>query len=108
MAKKMVDSDDNNSFYIEPELQEATHDGDFVPFKKLFTAVLERAVLDLKDAGEIRQDAIEWISQEKTEDPEIFTFQLLCEVLELNFEQMQRGLLSRVALVDLSTQDPQE
>jgi len=95
MTKKLIDSEDNNSFYIEPDLEELAKDVSFCPFKKLFGAILERAFLDLRGPLELREDALEWFSAEKVEDPEIMSFQLICEVLGFDFLQIQIQILTK-------------
>jgi len=104
MTKKITESEDSGSFYIEAELEEVTHDPDFVPIKKLLSAVLERAMLDLSATGEIRQSALEWFSQEQVEDAEMMTFQLICEVLNLDFLKLQSKILDKAGQVKPSDQ----
>lgn len=95
MTKKVLDSEDNNSFYVEPELEDNSIDPTFLPFKKMYSAVLERAFLDLKGKDrEFALDALEWFSGEKVDDPELMSFQFVCEVLDIDFIKIQHQALS--------------
>lgn len=104
MTKKITEQEDSGSFYIEAEVEELTHDPDFVPIKKLFSAVLERAMLDLSGSGDLKDSALEWFSQEPVEDPEMMSFQLICDVLNLDFLKLQQKILLRVEVAQDTTE----
>jgi hypothetical protein len=55
------------------------------PERKLLAAVLERAVLDLMcDDKEVVTMSEEWFNESFVDNPEVFTFQYVCFMLDLD------------------------
>ena len=71
--------------------------GSFVPEKRLFVAVLQRAVADfLGGEDDISEEAGAWIASDDEDDDEIpLTFMFICEALDLDFEALRNGIFSQ-------------
>ncbi len=63
------------------------------PHKRLVAAILERTMFDLfSDCPKLKLEAYNWFFNEPFED-EYFSFQSICEHLDLHLESIRRELL---------------
>lgn len=69
--------------------------GSSIPEKRLFAAVLQRAITDfLTGEGEIQEGARQWIMEEDCDDSPL-TFSFICEALDLDPNSLRQAILSQ-------------
>jgi hypothetical protein len=68
---------------------------EILPEKKLMTAVLERAILDLKNPDpEVREDAASWFNSPDEPNPCLFSYRHLCLALDLDQDKFRQKVFS--------------
>ena len=66
--------------------------GTFVPEKRLFAAVLQRAITDfISGDGELREGARIWLMDDEPTDAPL-TFHFICEALDLDKESLRKAI----------------
>lgn len=74
-----------------------------MPERKLFCAVLERAILDLlSDSTKLQLAAEEWFNEPLSERPELCTFQHICQELDLDPTKLKEKIISQKLKVETS------
>ena len=61
------------------------------PERRLLSAVVERALSDLKPDidRKIKEDSRKWLTEEYTDNPEPFSFQYICMMLDIDFKKVK-------------------
>jgi hypothetical protein len=85
----------NNSIYNElSENENLERLKELCGERKLLAAVLDRAFLDLRNENyKIRKDAENWFNAKEIEDPEVISFQFICELFKLNIPYLRNKAL---------------
>ncbi|MGI6680752.1 MAG: hypothetical protein ACOX3T_04635 [Bdellovibrionota bacterium] len=66
----------------------------YLPEKKLLSAVLQRAITDfISGEGDLRETAKLWILGQDPETP--LTFEFICEALDLDTDSLKRAIISQ-------------
>jgi hypothetical protein len=66
-----------------------------IPEKKLFAAVLQRAITDfLTGDGEVQEGARQWIVEEECEGAPL-TFSFICEALDIDANNLRKAVLGQ-------------
>ena len=76
-------------------LEEAPLCAQCAPERSLMRAIVERAVSDLTVDTDprIRDDAKDWLTVAEQDDPEVYSFQYICMMLELDYRRAQSYVL---------------
>jgi len=88
---------DKINLYHE-DLEEYDEAAEVEPERNLYIAILDRAILDLRDKNiEIRRGAIDWITADDSSLQELVipecTFNFVCATLDLDAERIRQKLL---------------
>jgi hypothetical protein len=84
-------------FYVELD-EDDGEDVRISPERNLLSGVLERAALDLLDPVHA-ESAIEWFSASESDNPDVMSFQYICNHLGLDFYAVRQAILVERVIV---------
>lgn len=88
--------DDRNeeiSVSMEMDITEESGSNETLPEKRLMVEVIKRAILDWSSGEEtLSKPAKDWFLYQEVEEPDLFSFQFICNMLDLDSKKLRNSI----------------